>query len=233
MAKNVEQAVAAALPMIREFEGLTLEAVRDRDGDWSIGYGHSISASEAQKGGRLMRIDEDQAERWLLEDAERNGREALWYVRGPVTVNQAAAVVSLAFNIGPTAFEGSSLLRKMNAGDAEGAAAEFIRWCHDGGAVVSGLVRRRAAERELFLKAGPMLEEVAQEEAGEAEAVPAKADGGLLAWVLSRGKEPSTWRGLGMLAAAAGLIAPGLVEVLVPLGVAVVGAVEAVRKEGA
>lgn len=233
MEKNVEQAVAAALPMIREFEGKRLKAGQDVAGNWEIGYGHRITKAQAMTDAGLLRIDEAEVERLLLEDARRLGQEALWYVRVPLTVNQAAALVSLAFNIGSTALEGSTLLRKLNAGDAEGAAAEFIRWCHAGGEVVSGLVRRRAAERELFLKAGPMLEEVAQEEAGEAEAVPAKADGGLLAWVLSRGKEPSTWRGLGMLAAAAGLIAPGLVEVLVPLGVAVVGAVEAVRKEGA
>lgn len=44
-------------------------------------------------------------------------------------------------------------------------------------------------------------------------------------------KEPSTWRGLGGLLAAAGLIAPGAVEALVGVGLALVGLVEVVRKE--
>ena len=58
------------------------------------------------------------------------------------------AYVSLAYNIGPTAFCGSTLVRKLNAGDYAGACAEISRWVRAGGKELRGLVRRRAAERK-------------------------------------------------------------------------------------
>jgi lysozyme len=58
----------------------------------------------------------------------------------------------LTYNIGETAFKTSTLLAKLNKGDLNGAADQFAVWNKGGGQVLKGLVRRRAAERELFLK---------------------------------------------------------------------------------
>lgn len=71
-------------------------------------------------------------------------------VRVPLTENQRAALVSFVFNVGAGAFQRSTLLRKLNAGDYEGAAREFDRWTNSGGQRVQGLVNRRAQERALF-----------------------------------------------------------------------------------
>lgn len=60
-------------------------------------------------------------------------------------------MVSLAFNIGTSAFATSTLLKKHLAGDYAGAAAQFARWNKAGGKVLAGLTKRRAAEAALYL----------------------------------------------------------------------------------
>ena len=78
-------------------------------------------------------------------------------VNGAVTMlinqNQFDALVSLAYNIGTNAFKNSTLVKKLNAGDIRGAAAQFGVWIRAGGKVMQGLVNRRAVEHKLFEKA--------------------------------------------------------------------------------
>lgn len=132
--------------VVREFEGLRLEAYLDTGGVWTIGYGHT--GEEVRRG---LTIDLAQAETWLTEDL----REAEGYVSKLVKVgltqNQFDALVSFVYNIGGTAFGYSTLLRKLNAGDYEGAANQLLRWNKDNGKVIRGLTNRRKRERELFL----------------------------------------------------------------------------------
>ena len=68
-----------------------------------------------------------------------------------VTQNQCDALVSFAFNLGPANLKSSTLLRKVNSGDFNGAAEEFPKWNHAGGQVLAGLTARRNAEKNLFL----------------------------------------------------------------------------------
>ena len=72
-------------------------------------------------------------------------------VKVAVNQNQFDALVDFAYNLGVNALAGSTLLKKLNAGDFAGAADEFPKWNKAGGKVLKGLVRRRAAERSLFL----------------------------------------------------------------------------------
>ena len=60
-----------------------------------------------------------------------------------------AALGSFVYNVGAGAFARSTLLRKLNGGDVAGACAELSRWVYAGGKQLAGLVKRRAAEREL------------------------------------------------------------------------------------
>ena len=64
--------------------------------------------------------------------------------------HQFDALVSFAYNVGIGNLKSSTLLRKLNAGDYDGAALEFHRWKRSNGRVLPGLVRRRAAEALLF-----------------------------------------------------------------------------------
>lgn len=60
-------------------------------------------------------------------------------------------MVDLAFNIGMGNFSSSTLLKKWNAGDVQGAADEFPKWNKAAGKVMKGLQRRRYTERQVFL----------------------------------------------------------------------------------
>lgn len=71
-------------------------------------------------------------------------------VKVPVTQNQYDALVDFVFNAGEGNLASSTLLRKFNAGDCHGAAAEFPRWNKAKGHVLGGLTKRRAWERSLF-----------------------------------------------------------------------------------
>lgn len=131
--------------LIQSFEQLRLVAYLDLRGIPTIGWGHT-------QGVRLgQRITETDAVGYLEQDlaeAERGVEAAL---KVPVTDAQFSALVSLAFNVGTERVAGSTLLRKLNEGDVQGAAAEFPRWDHAAGLEVAGLLRRRLAEQRMFL----------------------------------------------------------------------------------
>ena len=94
----------------------------------------------------LLRRDVDVAYRGVVDAIDSEFFREL-------TVKQICALVSFAFNVGVFAFKKSTMLRKINKGDYVGAAEEFARWKFvEGGQESAGLVRRRAAEKELFLK---------------------------------------------------------------------------------
>jgi len=136
---------------IKEHEGLRLVAYLDSVGVWTIGYGDT--GKDVVKG---LTITKEQAENRLskrLVEFEGYVNKAM---KVKLTQNQFDALVSLVYNIGPTNFNDSTLLRKLNAGDYVGAADQFLVWNKgrvDGKLVViNGLVNRRKAERELFLR---------------------------------------------------------------------------------
>lgn len=73
------------------------------------------------------------------------------YVTVPLTQCQYDALVDFAYNAGAQSLRTSTLLKKLNQGDYEGASREFGKWVNGGGKVLPGLVRRRKAEQDLFL----------------------------------------------------------------------------------
>jgi len=135
------------LDLIKSFEGLRLTAYDDGVGVQTIGYGHTRGVKPG------MTITEEQAVQFLREDLYSAERDIDRLVTVHLCQHQFDALASLVFNIGGTAFRDSTLLRKLNAGDYAGAAAQFDRWVHGGGKILPGLVRRRAAERALFEEA--------------------------------------------------------------------------------
>lgn len=132
---------------IKDHEGLKLTAYKDGGGVWTIGYGHT--GADVREG---LTIPLSEAERLLTRDLRVAEGHVNRLVQVKLTQNQFDALVSLVYNIGGGAFEASTLLRMLNAGDYEGAASQFPRWNKDNGKVVDGLTNRRAKERELFLR---------------------------------------------------------------------------------
>jgi lysozyme len=114
---------------------------------WTIGWGDTgpdvvegltITAEEADaRFARRMAAEFEPGVRDMLEV--------------DVTQRQFDALGSIGYNIGLEALRTSTLMRKLNAGDVAGAAAEFPRWNKSGGVVMKGLQRAREAERLVFL----------------------------------------------------------------------------------
>ena len=160
---------AAALALIKSFEGLRLAAYRDAAGVWTIGYGHTAAAGPPAVY-RGQEIDEAEAEAILRADLERFEDQVQRLVTVELNDNEFGALVSLCFNIGAAAFAGSTCLKRLNKGDRKGAAEALTWWNKatvQGRKVrLAGLVRRREAERQLFL-APPEAQVEALEEAQE------------------------------------------------------------------
>jgi lysozyme len=141
------------LNLIKEFEGLELKAYKDDVGVWTIGYGHTADAGDPKPVSGMV-ITAKQAEDLLLKDLKKYEADVQRYVKVPLNDNQYGALVSFDYNLGPGNFSKSTLLKKVNAKDFEGAANEFKKWNKAGGKVLKGLTRRRAAEKALFRKPG-------------------------------------------------------------------------------
>ncbi|PRI21514.1 lysozyme [Pectobacterium versatile] len=136
--------------LIKQFEGCRLTAYQDSVGVWTLGYGWTqpVDGKPIRRG---MTIDAATAERLLKTGVVQYERAVNQLVRVSITQNQFDALVSFTYNLGSRSLSTSTLLKKLNAGDYAGAAAEFARWNRAGGKDLAGLTRRREAERALFL----------------------------------------------------------------------------------
>lgn len=138
-----------ALELIKHFEGLRLEPYSDCRRQLAIGYGHHIKKAEQFPNG----ITEKEAAQLLRKDLQCVQADVSRMVTVPLSQAQFDALVSFEFNVGPTNFRKSTLLKKLNEGDYAGASREFDRWIYAGkpAKVMAGLVRRRATEKAQFL----------------------------------------------------------------------------------
>ena len=139
----------SGLELVKRFEGLRRRAARLPRGGWTIGYGHTLSAREGAE------VGPQDAEALLLYDLNRAAEVVDEVVFTPVNQNQFDALVAFAFNIGVENFRGSAVLKRLNEGCYLKAAAALELWRKadfDGESlVVDALIRRRAAEKALFL----------------------------------------------------------------------------------
>lgn len=135
---------AESLALIKQWEGLRLDAYEDVGGVLTIGYGHTATAKEG------MRITKGQASALLRRDLASAEEAVDRLVKVDLTPNQFGALVSFVFNVGAEAFRKSTLLRKLNAGDYASVPSELARWNKVKGKTVAGLANRRAAEAGLW-----------------------------------------------------------------------------------
>lgn len=134
---------------IEQWEGLFLHAYDDGTGVQTIGYGHTSAAGPPQVH-HGMTITKDDADAILAADLASVEVDVNRLVRPTLNQNQFDALVSFHFNTG--ALGRSSVLRAINTGDFKSVPADLMLWTHGGGHVMLGLVRRRKAEAELFMK---------------------------------------------------------------------------------
>lgn len=134
------------IQLIKKFEGCSLKAYKCPAGIWTIGYGHTSGVKEGQT------ITKKEAEAYLKQDLTTFETFVSNLITVAINQNQFDALVSFCYNLGPGNLRSSTLLKRINAGDFNGAAEEFDRWIYAGGKKLSGLVKRRAAEKALFLQ---------------------------------------------------------------------------------
>lgn len=95
-------------------------------------------------------ISEREAERILRQDVQEAERAVLRLINVPLSDGQFDALVSFTFNLGGGALQRSTLRRKLNRAEYDDAVGEFMKWVYAGGRKLNGLVKRRAAEADLF-----------------------------------------------------------------------------------
>lgn len=141
---SVLGAGALSIALIAKWEGLELTGYADRlAGDIPTAcYGHTATAQV----GRRYTVEE--CMRLLAVDAVEHGVRISHCITVDVPPESMAAFISFAYNVGVSAFCGSTLARRLNAGDLAGACSELDRWVFAGGQRVRGLENRRRAERE-------------------------------------------------------------------------------------
>lgn len=141
------------IELIKRFEGLRLSAYQDSVGVWTIGYGTTrINGVPVQSG---MTITAAQAEQYLLSDLSTDFAPAVYKnTRALITQSMFDSLCSFTYNVGQGNLYKSTLLKDLNAGKYLDAASGFSQWNKAGGVVLEGLVKRRFAEKDLFLADG-------------------------------------------------------------------------------
>ena len=134
------------LDLIKRFEGFSRTVYFCPAGYPTIGYGHVVKDDENFSAG----IDEAQAEELLRQDAQIAERAVLRLINVPLTDGQFDALVSFTYNLGGGALQRSTLRRKINREEHAEVPEQFMRWVWAGGRKLKGLVRRRAAESDLY-----------------------------------------------------------------------------------
>ena len=145
------------------WEGYLSKPYNDPVGHCTVGYGHLLHRGNCTpEDSNKVWIDgqktpgvltKQEAKKLLKKDLtyfalEVKAVTSHWY---KLRQHQRDALISFAYNVGVGAYSDSTLLKKLNKGDEPGAANEFLRWVYADGIELPGLVRRRKAEREMFL----------------------------------------------------------------------------------
>lgn len=138
------KATQTAYSLIRQFEGLRLQAYQCPSGIWTIGYGHTTNVAPGST------ITPLQANLLLQEDITQCEHTLNKYNLA-LTQNMYDALISFIYNIGPGNFHRSTLLSKIKANPYDSSIAdEFLKWIHSKGKPLTGLQRRRIAEMKLY-----------------------------------------------------------------------------------
>ncbi len=141
----------AGLDLIKGFEGFSSQPYLCPAGVVTIGYGSTRGLDGRPLEASHRKITLGEGESLLRRDLDQASRSVDLLVDVPLTGDQFSSLVSFCYNVGSGALAASTLRAKLNRGDYLGASEEFGRWRFAGGKVLAGLVRRRAAERRLFL----------------------------------------------------------------------------------
>lgn len=137
-----------AIAIVGNWEGLRLYAYQDVVGVWTACYGETKGIKPG------MKFTKAQCDVMLIGSLTEHEAGMRRCLKAPDSLPDKSyvAFVSATYNIGVAGFCGSSMARRINAGDVRGACDALMMWVRAGGRVVQGLVNRRTAERKLCLE---------------------------------------------------------------------------------
>lgn len=146
LALGLSSALATSGMFIAKHEGLVLGTYPDPVGIITSCYGHT--GPELKLG---QKFSEDQCLDQLAKDLSKHNIEMSKYIKVPLSPEEHAAYLSFTYNVGVGNFKSSTLLKKLNSGDRNGACNELLRWRFAKGKELLGLKKRRIEEQELCL----------------------------------------------------------------------------------
>jgi lysozyme len=144
--ENLMAIAKSTLDFITKEEGSRNKAYQDSKGLWTIGVGHLIKEDEQYL--LTATLTNDQVEDLLRKDLKWCSEAVETSVKVPLEQHQFDALYSLCFNIGGTNFAKSTVVKKINENDMQGAADAILNWNKP-----EVLINRRKRERALFLGA--------------------------------------------------------------------------------
>lgn len=152
MSGPVSEAVDIAAALCRPFEGLALKPYICPAGYATIGYGTVFKPDGSRVTMDHPPISKENAEEWLVHELRHNYLAGVLKASPSLIANARAlgAMADFAYNLGVARYRSSTLRRRVDAQDWEGARSELMKWVRGGGKVLPGLVRRRAAEAALL-----------------------------------------------------------------------------------
>jgi len=144
--ENLMAIAKSTLDFITKEEGSRNKAYQDSKGLWTIGVGHLIKTDEEYL--LTATLTDEQVEDLLRKDLKWCSEAVETSVKVPLQQHQFDALYSLCFNIGGTNFSNSTVVKKINQNDMQGAADAILNWNKP-----EVLINRRKRERALFLGA--------------------------------------------------------------------------------
>lgn len=153
MSENpTKQALQIAADLCKHFEGFSSTPYPCPAGYWTIGYGTVYKPDGSRVTAQHPAITRETAEGWLLYELEHNYMAAV-LSKTPNVIKYPrilAALTDFAYNLGGARYRASTLARRVAEERWPEAVEQLLLWNRGGGRVLAGLVRRRAAEAQLF-----------------------------------------------------------------------------------
>lgn len=149
---SISSAVSLAADLCRRFEGFSAKPYLCPAGVWTIGYGTTAKPDETRVKEHDEPITKELAQEWLEDTLARRYLPGALIASPNLSRNpeRLAAITDFSYNLGVAAYRASTLRRRVNEEDWEGARFELGRWVRGGGRILPGLIKRRAAEAELM-----------------------------------------------------------------------------------
>ena len=138
--------------LIKQFEGCRYSPYRDSVGLWTVGYGHLIGDGKSLPSGDNRVFTQKEIDDFLVNDLMHVESGISVLIRVPITQNQFDALCSFCYNLGVGTLQKSTLLKDINLSLWDAAANDILKFHFAGGVSLPGLVKRRQAEHDLFIK---------------------------------------------------------------------------------